>query len=236
MDIKENKIELSIKPIESSTMADKVEERLREYFREQKFQPGDAIPKEMELAEALGVSRNVVREALSRFRMLGMVESRKKRGMILAMPDVLGTFERVLDPHILDDTTNKELFELRLVIEMGITDLLFARKTDQDIVVLRKIIEKENHAQTNKEKLQCEVDFHATLYRIAGNTLLKRFQKMLIPVFEYVENYERKHMGPTMYTKVSHNDIVDVLEKGSPDEYRKKMKEHLKPKFDHIST
>src|SRR3546814_8347074 len=50
-----------------------------------------------ELAEALDVSRNVLREALSRLRMLGMIETKKKRGMILAEPDILGGFERVMD-------------------------------------------------------------------------------------------------------------------------------------------
>ena len=87
--------------VSSDTMADVVESRLRDYFKKKSFKPGDALPKELELAEALGVSRNVVREALSRLRMLGMIESRKKRGMILSSPDILGAFERVLDPMII---------------------------------------------------------------------------------------------------------------------------------------
>jgi len=75
--------------VSTETMADIVELRLREFFKKKSFKPGDALPKEMELVEALGVSRNVVREALSRLRMLGLVETKKKRGMILARPDVL---------------------------------------------------------------------------------------------------------------------------------------------------
>ena len=76
---------LDLMPIVSTTMADQVEERLREYITNKAFKPGDAIPKEIELAEALGVSRNVVREALSRLRMLGMIETKKRRGMVLAL-------------------------------------------------------------------------------------------------------------------------------------------------------
>jgi GntR family transcriptional repressor for pyruvate dehydrogenase complex len=52
-----------IEPILSTTMADVVEGKLRTYFRDKGFSPGDALPKEVELAEALQVSRNVVREA-----------------------------------------------------------------------------------------------------------------------------------------------------------------------------
>jgi GntR family transcriptional repressor for pyruvate dehydrogenase complex len=129
--------------ISTDTMADIVELRLREFFKKKSFKPGDSLPKEMALVAALGVSRNVVREALSRLRMLGMIETRKKRGMILARPDILGTFERVLDPLIIDDHILQDLFELRLVLEMGLADLLFLRKTDKDIAELEKIAEDE---------------------------------------------------------------------------------------------
>ena len=111
--------------ISTKTMADVVEVSLREYLKKKSFKPGDSLPKELELAAALGVSRNVVREALSRLRMLGMIETRKKRGMVLARPDILGAFEKVLDPLIIDRETLQNIFELRLVLEMGLADLLY---------------------------------------------------------------------------------------------------------------
>lgn len=58
--------------IVQQTMPDIVEMRLREYLKQKSLKPGDPLPKEVDLAESLGVSRNVVREALSRLRMLGM--------------------------------------------------------------------------------------------------------------------------------------------------------------------
>src|SRR3546814_1075737 len=97
-----------------------------------------------ELAEALDVSRNVVREALSRLRMLGMIETKKKRGMILAEPDILGGFERVMDPLILDQKTLQDLFELRLVLEMGLADVLYTRMTDQDLKELEQIVDRKS--------------------------------------------------------------------------------------------
>src|SRR5512146_919178 len=97
-----------LQPIANTTMADVVEVRLREYLKKKSFLPGDALPKEQELAEALGISRNILREALSRLKMLGMIESKKKRGMILAKPDILGAFEKVLDPLIIDKDTLRD--------------------------------------------------------------------------------------------------------------------------------
>src|ERR1700712_4484766 len=123
------KMELSsdLKRIDHKTMADVVEIRLREFLKKKSFKPGDALPSEQQLAEALGVSRNVVREALSRLRMLGIVETKKKRGMLLSRPDILGSFERVLDPLIMDTSTLQDLFELRLTLEIGLADILYKR-------------------------------------------------------------------------------------------------------------
>jgi DNA-binding FadR family transcriptional regulator len=219
--------------VSTETMVDIVELRLREFFKKKSFKPGDALPKEMELVEALGVSRNVVREALSRLRMLGLVETKKKRGMILARPDVLGTFERVLDPLIIDQSTLQDLFELRLVLEMGLADLLFLRKTEKNIAELENIALNENRGSEKGFRVQNEIAFHGKLYEISGNNTLKRFQVMLMPVFGYVTTLEkeREYKSGT----VSHLDLVKILKNGTKEDFKAGMYEHLKPHFDALS-
>lgn len=219
-----------LEPVNNKTMADVVELRLREYFKRKSFRPGDSLPKELELAEALGVSRNVVREALSRLRMLGMIETKKKRGMVLARPDILGTFERVLDPGIIDDATLQDIFELRLVLEMGLADLLYIRKTDKDISDLEAIAKKEVNAD-NSFRIKNEIAFHGKLYEMSGNDTLKRFQIMLLPVFGYVTTLEKT----IIRGKVSHLDLVEILKNGTKQEFKEGMWEHLKPHFDRLT-
>jgi DNA-binding FadR family transcriptional regulator len=219
--------------VSTETMADIVELRLREFFKKKSFKPGDALPKEMELVAALGVSRNVVREALSRLRMLGMIETRKKRGMILARPDVLGTFERVLDPLIIDDHILQDLFELRLALEMGLADLLFLRKTDKDIAELEKIALDEKNDGEQRFRVKSEIAFHGKLYEITGNNTLKRFQTMLMPVFGYVTTLERSRTYQS--GKVTHLDLVNILKTGTKEDFKTGMYEHLKPHFDGLS-
>lgn len=223
-----------IKKIASTTMADVVETRLREYLKKKAFKPGDALPKELELAEALDVSRNVVREALSRLRMLGMIESRKKRGMVLAEPDILGGFERVMDPLILDQNTLKDLFELRLVLEMGLADVLYARMTDKDLRELEQIVDKEVNKVQKPFKVKYEIAFHGKLYQMTGNETFTRFQNMLLPVFEYVVNEEAKINGEAKVGKVTHRDLLELLKKGGPEDFRQGMKEHLSPHFERV--
>jgi GntR family transcriptional regulator, transcriptional repressor for pyruvate dehydrogenase complex len=220
---------VDIAPIVSDTMADRVEVRLTEYLKKKELRPGDALPKEVELAEALGVSRNVLREALSRLRMLGMVESRKKRGMVIAQPDILSSFERVLNPLMINKNTLQDIFELRLVLEMGIAELLYLRKTEKDIEELEVIAKKEVR-KGKSFRVQNEIDFHGKLYEISGNQTLKRFQIMLLPVFDYVVTLEKK---PTRGT-VSHLDLVELLKTGTVEEFREGMEAHLRPHFDRL--
>lgn len=226
----QNNLSEYIEPISTKTMAEIVEVRLREFFKKKSFKPGDSLPTEVELAHALGVSRNVVREALSRFRMLGIVETRKKRGMIMSNPDILGSFEKVLDPLMIDDTTLHNIFELRLVLEMGLADLLYIRKVDKEIEELEKIANEEE--TDSNFRIQNEIAFHGKLYEMTKNDTLKRFQTMLLPIFAYVITLEKKPIRG----KVSHSDLVQILKNGTKEDFKKGMLAHLQPHFDRLGT
>lgn len=218
-----------IKPIAAKSMAERVEASLREYFAKGNFKPGDPLPTELELAAALGVSRNVVREALSRFKMLGIIETKKKTGMVISNPDIVGTFEKVLTPEIMDEATLQDLFELRLVLEMGIADLLFIHKTPQDIAELEEIVARETKG--DNFRINNEIAFHGKLYEMTGNETMKRFQTLLLPVFGYVMKLENKKY---VSGKITHKDLVRILKKGSVQEFKDGMASHLQPHLDRL--
>lgn len=231
-----NDLSKDIRPIQLATMADVVEQRLLEYLKKKSFRPGDALPKEQELADSLGVSRNIVREALSRLKMLGMIESRKKRGMIMAEPDILGSLERVIDPLIMSHSTMQDLFELRLVLEMGLADLIYPRMKKGDIDELQSIVDHEIHKIQKPFKIEHEIAFHGKLYRMTGNDTFIRFQHLLLPVFQYVVEYENKINGQAEVGTVTHRDLVAILKEGSEEDFRMGMKEHLKPHFSRLKS
>lgn len=216
-----------LQPIATVTQVDKIEKTLQEYFRKENFLPGDSIPKEIELAQALGVSRTAIREALSRFRTLGIIDSKKNKGMTISKPDVFNNMKRVMDSQLLDNDTLQEIFEMRLVLEMGISDLLFARKDNEKIAMLAEIVDKEEKTKNKSDKLKLDVDFHSMLYMISGNNTILRFQKILLPVFDYV--YNKLHVPSQVENKnfVSHRVLLDTLKNGTPEIFRSKMKMHL---------
>ncbi|OIN56078.1 FadR/GntR family transcriptional regulator [Arsenicibacter rosenii] len=220
---------------EQTSLVDKAETDLLDFFQEQQYKSGDVIPKEVELAVQLGVSRTVIREALQRLRMRGMVETKKKRGTVITNPDLLSLLEKTMYPGILADETLRDIFELRLVLEIGMGDLLFERITQRDIDELYAIVADE---PVNTEEMifnaDQEIRFHGKLYEITGNHTLMRFQQMLLPTFEYVQKSGLLKKQVQHKKFVSHRGLVDVLQHGTPETFRNAMRNHFENHFQRL--
>lgn len=218
--------------MDTATLVDKVEARLVELLQQRKLKVGDVIPKEIELAELLGVSRTVIREALLRFRVMGLIESKRKKGSVITSPDIFGVLGKSMNPYILDQDTLKELFELRLVLEIGMADFIFQRITAEDILQLKEIVSKEpDIADAQVFSIEHEIGFHSKLYEITGNQSLKNFQRLLLPLFDYVHHSGLLKIPVNSRRFVSHKGLVDLLENGSPELFRNAMRNHLENHF-----
>lgn len=225
----------NLQTIDTSSLVDRVENKLVEILQKKKLKVGDSIPKELELAETLGVSRTVVREALLRLRMMGLIESKKKKGSVITSPDLFGIMSKSMNPHILDQGTLKEIFEIRLVLEIGMADFLFQRIKKEDIEELKQIVSKEPEiTDQHLFNISHEIAFHGKLYEITGNETLKKFQKMLLPVFDYVHHSGLLGKPVPLKKFVSHKGLVDVLENGTPELFRSSMRHHLENHFERI--
>lgn len=226
----------SLNQIDNSSLVDRVETRLVELLQSRHLKIGDTIPTELELCTSLGVSRTVVREALLRLRLMGLIDTKKKRGTVITSPDIFAILGKSMNPHILDEETLREIFELRLTLEIGMADFLFRNVTPEDIAELKTIVENEPAVADNYIfEIDHEIAFHAKLYDITGNKTMKKFQKMLLPIFDYVNNSSMLK-APIKFGKfVSHKGLVDILENGSPELFRNAMRNHLENHFLRLS-
>jgi GntR family transcriptional repressor for pyruvate dehydrogenase complex len=225
-------VQQHLKGVETSSLVDRVEAKLVELLQNRQLKVGDSIPKEIELAEAIGVSRTVIREALLRLRMMGLIESRKKKGAVITSPDLFMNMSKSMNPHLLDESTLKEIFEIRLVLEVGMADLLFNRVDAEDIVELRRIVGDEPaNSEDRLFNVQHEIEFHGKLYEITANQTMRKFQKLLLPVFEYVHNSGLLKKTAERKKFISHKGLVDILENGSPEMFRNAMRNHLDSHF-----
>lgn len=83
-------------------------------------------------------------------------------------------------------------------------------------------------------KVKFEIAFHGKLYQMTRNETFMRFQKILLPVFEYVVAEEQRLSGKAEVGKITHNDLLKLLKKGDPEDFRQGMKAHLNPHFQRV--
>src|SRR5690606_26797786 len=103
--------------LRSITLVDQLEKKLLEYIRDANLKEGDSLPSELFFAEKYQLSRNLVRESLSRLKMLNIIESRRKRGMVIKQADPMVNFVKVANPNMLSERSMLELIELRCAME-----------------------------------------------------------------------------------------------------------------------
>lgn len=215
------------------TLVDQVEDKLLTYIKEKNLKIGDPIPNESELAAALGVARNVLREALSRLKMMGMIESRTRRGMTLKEPSILGGMKRIIDPRILSEETLFDILGFRIALEIGLCSDLFKKITAQDIEDLEEI-EKMGIAFGNNEYAPIsEYSFHAKLYEITGNRTISEFQSIIHPVMNFVKDKFKDLLSPINAEiekkgeLVTHADLLTFIKKKDEDGFRKALEKHF---------
>ena len=215
------------------TLVDHVEDKLLNYFKRNNMKPGSAIPNETELAESLGVARSVLREALSRLRMLGMIESRTRRGMILTEPHILDGLQRVIDPMILGEETLFNLLGFRVALEIGICNNIFENLTNNYIEELEIIVNRSTVYANNLYMPESELEFHSKLYEITGNKTIMQFQEIIYPVSLFIKDKFVEFFEPVNKeliengTIVTHNDLLKYIKSRDKDGYRKALEMHF---------
>lgn len=221
--------------IDTSSLVDKVEERIIHFIQKQKLKVGDVLPKELDLAESFGVSRTVIREALLRLKTIGLIESKKHKGAVLKNPDVLGPLRKVFHPSILDNETLKDMFEMRLALEVGMADFIVNKITDEDIQELEAIAETVVSGDTAYPwQIEDEIKFHGKLYKVCSNKILMELQELLFPIFQFVHQSGLLERPIVAREFVSHKELVQVLKKRDAEAYRKAIRQHLNNHFARI--
>ena len=132
----------------------------------------------------------------------------------------------------------KDIFELRLALEIGMSDLIIERHNPSDIKELRSIAQKESEdpecVVSHEVRSRYEISFHSKLYAMTGNPTLGRFQKMLLPVFDFIMNEESNPNTSRSLGNITHSDLIDAIELGDASKLRKNMREHLTTHFSQL--
>jgi DNA-binding FadR family transcriptional regulator len=137
------------------------------------LRPGDRLPREADLAERLGLSRNSLREAVKALSLIRVLDVRQGDGTYvtsLAPQMLLDALNFIVDFH--RDDTVLEFFEVRRILEPGATALAAQRMNEDDIDALSKVLDGLREDATIDELVANDLEFHHRIAAGSGNTLL----------------------------------------------------------------
>ena len=161
-------------PLTKRSLVDQALEQLRERIRLGRWQVGERLPTEPELAADLGISRNTVREAMRVLAFSGLIEVRQGDGSYLrGSVDPLNTLKAM------SGCTLNQARETRRIIEVEAVGLAAQRRTEEDLRELREALAHSgSHYHRDLESyIACDVSFHTRLVEAAHNPTLSELYR-----------------------------------------------------------
>lgn len=207
---------------------------LSERIRNGEFHVGEKLPTEADLVESFGVSRTVIREAMSRLQAAGLVETRHGIGTFMLEPN------KEQQPHVHTESIHTmrdvmAILELRISLETEAAGLAAMRRTEHQLHQLRDILDGfAKHLQNKTSNaVIADVAFHLWVAKATGNPyfhdILKQLGEVIIPRAR-VDLAALAENDSHLYLKGvhrEHEDIYSAIKRKDPDAARAAMRTHL---------
>ena len=193
--------------------------KIKELIVAGEFVPGAKLPKERELADRLGLSRNSLREAVRALTLIGVLEPRQGDGTYVTSlePDLLlagTTFvsDLLAGPNVL------ELHRVRRILEPAATALAATLLTEEEFDALEACLARMDAAETMQAFIDTDVEFHRIIVNASGNaTLASLIQNLAGGTIRARLWRAIAEEGATEVAKRLHHDIFRALKARDPE-------------------
>jgi GntR family transcriptional repressor for pyruvate dehydrogenase complex len=217
----------NIDPIRREPVATQIARRLVEVILSGQIEPGSRMPSERQLAEAFGVGRSAMREALKALSLIGLVEVRQGDGTYLRKADTALLPEVIEWGLLLGEPRTMDLVEARQEIEIVLAGLAAQRRNDDQIARLQTELTALGNARTPVEFAEHDIAFHVTVADAAGNSALRDvhssiqalLRAWILRALSGSRNMERSY--------AEHIPIVNAIVASDAETARCTMREHM---------
>jgi GntR family transcriptional repressor for pyruvate dehydrogenase complex len=147
--------------------------RIKEMIVSGELAPGDRLPKEADLADRLGLSRNSLREAVKALSLIHVLDVRQGDGTYVTSLEprlLLDAITYVVDFH--RDDTVLEFLEVRRILEPAATAMAACRMSDADVDELRGILALLGRDPTVEDLVANDLEFHRRIAVGSSNSVL----------------------------------------------------------------
>lgn len=207
--------------------------RLAEDVTEGRLAPGQRLPTEQEMMAAYGVSRTVVREAVSALRTEGLVMTRQGVGAFVA-PDVRLRPFRIDLERLRSIPEVVALMELRMGVEIEAAGFAAERRTPADLKAIDRALAAIDQALARGDAaIDADFAFHRQVARAARNEHFPRFLEYLGRFIIPRQSVRAGQGSPAEQAaylhrvQAEHHEIRLAIARGDPDAARQAMRAHL---------
>ncbi|HEY8447655.1 MAG TPA: FadR/GntR family transcriptional regulator [Thermomicrobiales bacterium] len=218
----------NIDPIKREPVATQVARRLVDYILSGRIEPGDRMPSERQLAEAFGVGRSAMREALKALSLIGLIEVRQGDGTYVKRADSALLPEVIEWGLLLGERRTMDLVEARQHLEVIIAGLAARRRSEEDVVALRRLLERMERSDTDYEGfVEADVAFHQRLADAARNSVLKEIHSSVQALSRAWIRRVITSAADTRPSYQEHVPILEAIERGDPAAAAAAMEHHM---------
>jgi GntR family transcriptional repressor for pyruvate dehydrogenase complex len=221
-----------IEPLASQgSLTDRVTEALSQLIRGGEFPPRARLPTETEMGSRFGVSRTVIREAVSRLKSEGLVESRQGVGVFVRDHSLDTPFR--IDPNVVESVRSvMQIAELRRGLEAEMAALAAERRSPEQLSEIRRLLRAVNDAEpTSAAGVDADMAFHREIARATGNphfvSLWDFIGQFLRGVMTVTRANEARSSDFTAEVAAEHEAIMDAIALGDADAARDAARRHM---------
>jgi GntR family transcriptional repressor for pyruvate dehydrogenase complex len=215
----------------SGTLTDRVFEALTQLINGEDFKSGSRLPSETKIAGRFGVSRTVIREAVSRLKSEGLVESRQGSGVFVRDRNMRAPFR--FDPSVMDSLQSVlQVVELRLSLEGEIAALAAARRTREQMAAIKRALKQiEVDERAGKDGVEADIEFHRSIAAATGNphflALIEFLFNFLSKATRITRSIEATRATLSQQVKEEHQRIVEAISLQEPEIARLAARQHM---------
>jgi len=202
---------------------------LKQLILQERLLPGDRLPSERDLTEALGVSRTVVREALQSLVEEGLLLKEASRGVFVREFDALA-LEEELTADAPASAPMRALLEVRAALEIGALPFIAQRISAEEVQTLNEILDLMRQRLAASEPLgDADQRFHETLLTAVRNPTFRYFKELLQEAVQAsAQGSMLAYVNTTDQQIVSTAErIVSALQRKDVEEAQRAMRAHL---------
>lgn len=225
----------NLSKIVHQNITQQVIEYMKEHIESGSWVVGEKIPSENELTAELGVSRSSVRQAISHFVGIGVLETQHGKGTFLVDNETDGQSNEY--KITAEDCKNVEkVLEFRRILESEACLLATQNKTPELVKQLTKYVKTMKESREDVSKyVSADISFHKAISHASGNTLL---EKSLNKVFR--ENKKSQVVTWRMFGYQDgihyHEQILQAIEQGDAETAKRLMYEHMQNGIEKIKN